>query len=124
MHFAVIQHAGAAVDDHPVRRKIIGKIPAGAKIEFRLKTRVFPYHVGQFNGADVIALAVVGAALADKELVAVLQSVQRGDAPHGAFQPAFLAREQNRKRSEGYILRNLDCDFRESLAVGNYHDGP
>jgi len=63
------------MNDHPVRGKIIREITARAETEIRFKPRVLPYHGGQFYSAYVVTLAVVGAALADKHLVAVLQSV-------------------------------------------------
>jgi hypothetical protein len=75
LHLAVIEHAGPAVDDNPVPGKIVRKIAAGAETELKRHAAVVLYHAGQFDRADVVALAVVGAALADKDFIAAVQIV-------------------------------------------------
>ena len=65
LHFTVIEHTGATVDDHFVGGQILRKIAAGAKTEFGLCAGKILYHAGDFNSTNVVALAVVGTALAN-----------------------------------------------------------
>lgn len=74
-HLAFVQHAGAAMDDESVRRQVGGKFRAAAPGKFRLRPGVAAYPGGQLNGADVGALAVVGAAFADENFVAVFDFI-------------------------------------------------
>ena len=66
LHFPLIEHAAAAVDHHGIRGKVLWEFGAGAELEIQGLAGVLLEPVWQLYGADVVALAVVGAAFADK----------------------------------------------------------
>ena len=63
LHFFFVQHAAAAVDDQPERGKIFRETGSAGKLKLQR----------QFDGPDIFALPVMGAALADQDSIAVLQ---------------------------------------------------
>ena len=70
-HFPLVEHAAAAVDDHVIVCHILRKFRAGSEGEGRGCAGVLSDPVWQLNGADVIALPVMGAALADKHPIPI-----------------------------------------------------
>ena len=80
VHLALVEHTGAAVDYYFVRRKISGEIAAGSERKIYIGLCIVPYHAGDFYRAYIIALAVVRAAFAYQNFIAVLQAVKRRGA--------------------------------------------
>ena len=72
MHFAAIQHAGAAMDDHAIGCKVGRVCAAAGEDKFDVFSGMLANPAGEFDGAYVVALAVMRAAFCDKDPVAVL----------------------------------------------------
>ena len=62
-HLPLVEHAAAAVHHQRIGRKILGKVAAGAEVKVELPARVPADPARQLDGADVLALPVVRAAL-------------------------------------------------------------
>ena len=92
-HFSFVEGAAAAVNDQPVFGEISRKFGSAGELEIRLFFCVLPYPVGQFYGADIVALAVMGAAFTDEDSVIILQSVQDFCAFYDSFQIPFVSCE-------------------------------
>ena len=75
--FLFVEHTPAAMYNQSKPRKILWEFTAGGEAEAKLLTRVFFQPGGQLDGADIPALAMVGAALADKYGVAVFKTIDR-----------------------------------------------
>ena len=75
LHLPLIEHTGPAVDDQLKGRQILLKAAAGGIGEHRLFSRIAPDPARQLDRADIIALAVMGAALADQDLAALLELI-------------------------------------------------
>ena len=65
LHFLFVQHARAAVNNQFIFAQIFGEACAAGPFKLRLCAGKFFNPGGQFNGADVAALAVMSTAFAD-----------------------------------------------------------
>ena len=70
-HFALIEHAAAAVYDRLVARQILRELRAGAGLDAHIRAGTLTNPAGDFHRADVAALPVMRAALSDEHCVAV-----------------------------------------------------
>ena len=71
-HLAWVQHTRAAVYHHSIGRKVVREARAAGPFEFKLLAGILHQPARYLDRADVIALAVMGTALAYQQLVAVL----------------------------------------------------
>ena len=60
VHLAAVQHTGSAVYDHAVGCKIGGIRSAAGKFEFYVPTGMLTNPPWKLDGADIIALAMMG----------------------------------------------------------------
>ena len=70
-HFLLVQHTAAAVYNQLIRGQIFRKAVAGGKVKLKAFPGVTLYPFRQLYRADVVALAVVGAALRDEDAAAI-----------------------------------------------------
>ena len=73
LHFLFVQHAAAAVDDQPERGKIFRETGSAGKLKLQVFPGIILDPARQFDGPDIFALPMMGAALADQDSIAVLQ---------------------------------------------------
>ena len=113
LHLFFVEHTAAAVDDQPDARKILRKLAAGGEPELRgcAGERADPR--GELFGADVAALAVMGAALGDEHDVSVPERFKRLCPGELLSEAALVAREEDRKRRQRHKLRYLRRDAGE-----------
>ena len=57
-HLTLVEHASAAVEDQPVRRKIFREFSPGGEFDFDLFASVFSQPAGELDRADVVTLSV------------------------------------------------------------------
>ena len=77
----------------------------------------------QLYGADIVALAVVGAALRDENRVAVAQVLDRRSALDCGLEKSLVPRHQYRERGQRHVVGNDVFDLAENLTVGNDERG-
>ena len=123
VHLPAVEHAAPAVDDQLVGGQILGEVPAGGVLQPQVFAGVLPQPPGDFHRADVLALAVVGAALGDEHPVPVLQPVDGGHAPDSILQKALIAGHQNGEGGQGDVLWGVPVHLGKGLAVGDDHAG-
>ena len=123
LHLLLIEHTTAAVDDNLVRRKIIGEAGTGGEIIRDICVCICFQPSGKLHGADIAALAVMGTALRDQYLIAVLQGFQGVCAPDQTVQITFIAREKDRERGHWDIGGSIGGDPLERLRIGDYQSG-
>ena len=104
--FAPRQHAAAAMND---KRYIDSfaqtECSARRKDEIELLTAgEFRERLGNLHRADIIALAMVRAALGYKDSIAILEILDRRDAFQKLSKIALLPRKENRERSQANIV--------------------
>lgn len=95
----MVQHTAAAVDHHGIRGKVLWEFGAGAELEIQGLAGVLLEPVWQLYGADVVALAVVGATLRDEDAAAIRERLQRLCRLHCRSENALEPCEQDGKRS-------------------------
>ena len=69
-HFAFVEHARAAVDDDFVGPEVFGELRSGAGFDDDVLAAELLEPAGDFDGSDIVALTVVGAAFGDEDAVA------------------------------------------------------
>ena len=117
LHGGLVEHTAAAVDHQVEAGKVLGELSAGAKGEVKNLSGVIPNPAGDLHRADVVALAVVGAALGDQDPVPVLQ-LGKGLRPGGQCgKLAFVPGEENGKGGKWDRRRNQGRDFSKGLGV-------
>ena len=94
-HLALIEHAGTAVDDELVRLEIIRECAAACEMIIEFFAGVLLNPARQLDRADVVTLAVMGAAFRDQDGIAFLKSIQCLDTTDCLLQTALVAREQD-----------------------------
>ena len=77
-HFLFMEHTAAAMHNKRIIFQIFGKFTAGGKGISRLYTRKFRNPMREFDGSNVTALAVMGAALGNQNLVTIMERRQLG----------------------------------------------
>ena len=100
LHFALVQHARAAVNDERVRGEVIRELTARGEGKIDVPAGVAFHPARQLFRADVTALAVMCAALGDENRIAVFQTPQRRRAQNRRAQVALVARKQDGKRGQ------------------------
>ncbi len=85
------------MDNDRIIAGVIGKTMPRGGFHRQLFAGVFFQQRRYFDGADVAALSVMCAALADQDLVAVFQAVDGRRAACGSFQHAIVAGHEYRK---------------------------
>ncbi len=122
LHLPLRQHTAAAMDDHGVflRGKLLGEAPAGGEFKAKVPSRVLPDPSGQLHRADVLALAVVGTALGNEHLFAVLQLLEERRALRRRFEEALEPRHQYGEGGQRNLLRHQLLHSAEDLAVRNH----
>lgn len=81
-------------------------------MKFRLFSGVFPDPVWKFFGSDVPALAMVGAALRDQDLITILDRIQSPRAVDGLGEISFISSQTGSKKRSGGSLSE-SCGPRE-----------
>ena len=110
------------MDDEGVGCEIVREALTAARFKDEVLPRVCAEPAGNFHRADVVALAVVGAALRDEDAITVPKLVDHSDAVHGALKIALVAGHQDRKRGQRHILGRVRRNLREGLTVRD-HEG-
>ena len=110
------------MNDKRIFRNVFGKIPARREVENNVLSRIFADPIRQFDRADVVALPVVRATLADKHTVAVAEFVECVRTVRQREKVALIAREQHRKRRQRNVFRHDLVHKSERLRVR--HDQP
>ena len=105
------------MDNELIIGDIFRKFGAGGEMKFRLFFGVFPDPVWKFFGSDVPALAMVGAALRDQDLITILDRIQSPRAVDGLGEISFISRKQDRKRGQADLFRSHAVHERKDLAV-------
>ena len=118
-HLLGIEGAAAAVDHQGVGREILGELPAGGEGILKLLAGVALQPLGDFHGADVLALAVVGTALGDEHLLPFPERFQRCHPGHGEGEIPLVPRHEDGKGREGHRRRHQLIRLAEDLAVGD-----
>ena len=75
------------------------------------------------NSPDIIALAMMGAALGNEQFRAVGEGFQCLHALDSRFQKALVPRHENRKRGQGYVIGQRFFYHTKHLAVSDDHAG-
>lgn len=119
-HFLGVQHAAAAVDHQLDFLEQVREAFAAGEDEFRLGPGEFANPVGHFHGANVVALAVVGAAFRNQHLVPVFQFPQLYGAFNEGAQLALVAGKQDGEGGQGDFWGHHFVDDMEDLAVGDH----
>ena len=96
-HLAFVQRTSAAVYDQTVRSKLRRKFGSAGEFEIQFLPGVCKDPCGKFLCADISALPVVGAALADQQGIPVLQMVQNSGALYQMLQISLISCEQDGK---------------------------
>ncbi len=122
-HFAAGEHAGAAVDDEGIGGEVCGPALAGGVDEVEVFSGFLLEEAGDFDGADVIVLAVVGAAFGDEDFVAVAEVLYGAGAGGEGVEVAFVAGEEDGEGGEGDALGDDFGDAAEDLGVGDDEAG-
>ena len=112
------------MDDAGEGRQILREAAAAGRFEGHLEAAAFLQPAGDLYRADVLALAVMGAAFGDQHPVAGPQPVQGGDAAHGRVQKALIAGHEDGKRSKRDIRRRGLGHRAEGLGIGDDHGRP
>lgn len=95
--FAGVKHTSATMNNQSNPRNILWEFTAGGEAEVQLLARVFFQPGGQLDGADIPALVMVGAALADKYGVAVFKTIDRIAPSNELFEIPPVPCEKNLK---------------------------
>ena len=124
LHLPVVEHTAAAVDGQRDAVKVLRKFAAGSEAELQVffaGVAVDPRR--QLHRADILALAMMGAALGDQHRIAIPQVIQRRRAPHHLFQLALVAGEKDGEGGQGNVLGHVPADRPEGLRVGDDQPG-
>ena len=97
--------------------EVLREFCAAREAELRLGLRIFAHPAWQLHCADVLALAVVRAALADENLVAVLDAVERAYSLDCVLQAALIACHKDREGGQRNRRRHNLADLGEGLTV-------
>ena len=111
------------MDDQLVGGGIFWKIPAGGVLQLKLFSGVFPQPPGNLHRADVLALAVVGAALGNENFVAVLKPVNGSHALDSVREKALVPGHQDGEGGQGDVPWRVPVHLGKGLAVGDDHAG-
>ena len=90
-------------------------------MDLQFFSRVFPQPFGDLHRTDVVALAMMGAALRHQHPVPVPQAFHRGDPFHCGFQIALVPGHQDGEGGERDAFRHDGADRPERLAVRDHH---
>ena len=119
-HFLLVEHAPAAVDHHVVAAHIVGEPAPLRELERRVRSAMAADPRGHLHRANVLALAMVRAALRDEHAAFVGERTKRRRTFHKRVQIALITRHEKGKRRERRRFRNDARDLRERLRVGDH----
>ena len=120
-HFPFIQHTAAAVNDQLISADVIWKFCPGGKDKLRLLSSVSAYPVGNFEGSDIVALAMVGTAFGDQDPVSVPDILESGPAPSTAVFRSPLYRANRIEKEVRGISAGVSWGHPfKSLTVGDH----
>ena len=108
------------MDDGGVGGKVIGEIAAGGEGELRVGAADGADEPGQLHRADVLAGAVVGAALGDEHRIVASQAFQGAHRFQLGGQVAFVAGHEDGKRRERHLGRQQGVHLAKGLRVGHH----
>ena len=122
-HFLFIEHAGTTVHNQLILAQVRGEFGATGEAKFRLGFSILANPVGHLHGADILALAMMGAALADKNLIPVLNTIQRPHSLDCVIQATLVTGHEDGEGGEGHGGRHDLAYLGKGLTVGNDQAG-
>ena len=123
LHFAAVEHTGAAVDNHTERREVQGIRAAAGEDQFDVLAGVLTDPPRKLDRPDVITLPVMRAAFGDEDFVAVLQGINCFGTADEDGKAAFIAGEEDGEGREGNIFGRIRRDFGKDLRIGDDETG-
>ena len=103
--------------------QISGEFRATGEAKFRLSLGVLTNPVGHLHGANILALAVMGAAFTDENLIPVLNTIQCSHGFHRVIQATLVAGHKDGEGGKGHGGRHDLADLGKGLAIGDDQAG-
>ena len=123
LHFPLVEHTPAAVDDERNAGEILRKLRTGGKPQIQRFAGITRQPAGQLFSPDVAALPVVRAALGNQHRVAVGKRIQRRSTVNDCFEIALVTGKQNRELREQNVRRHIPADTLKRLRVRHHQLG-
>ena len=114
---ALIQHTASAMNNQCIFRQIFRKFSAGTQLNIQLFACVILQPSRYLNTADVITLAMMGAALCDQHCISVFQIFHCGNPTNSRIQKSLMSGHQNRKRCQRNTFRYIRRYLCKNLAI-------